>query len=224
MLPGSPNRGQSALDSRSIPTCDLKGRVHDGEGHPIPKAIIKLKQEDIKRETLTDEAGDYIFVKLPQNTAYNLSILKEGYIPIPDHPILVSCSYLTGVFRVKNNLKFCGPYCGQNLNILDDCESTSTETGTRTAQIAGYVYDANAAPISGVIIKAKASGKQIKAAETDENGYFNIAVVEPGKYEISAGGDQYKLNVKIRRIFKIGDDCKLLFILVASLDSPWVDR
>jgi len=223
-LASSRNRGQSTPVAAPIPACDLKGRVLDKTGRPIPQVKIIIQGEKFKHETLTDDDGNYLFLQLREKSTFNMSVVKDGYVPIPDRSISVDCSHLTGSFRVKNHLNFCGTHCGEILKKFDQCESMSSIPDRQTAQISGYVYNNDASPMPGAVVKAKLLGAGSHAAETDDKGFFHMENLLPGAYEVTASDDPYRTVTKASRTLNAGDNCKLLFVLVPRSESLWLDH
>ena len=72
---------------------DLKGRVTDRGGQPLPGATVTIRNDGFsigERGTVTDATGSYRFLQLPPGTGYRVLVAMAGHAPVEFSDIVLS--------------------------------------------------------------------------------------------------------------------------------------
>lgn len=156
------------IDTRLRPTQQpdpgaITGRVIDRRtGEPIRGAVVVAASADCRRKARTDERGHYLIRGLKPGT-YQLKAAARHYVrePFP-RPVPVRSG------QTAENVNF------------------ALQPKPRRGGIAGRVLEARTnQPIAGATVVAQCEFGGGRAV-TDRRGYYYIARLAPGRYEVSA--------------------------------------
>lgn len=145
----------------------------DGTGQPLSRAVVTLSGGGPARSVMSDDAGVFVFGKLPAGT-FSITARKAGYIAAPYG---AKGPGRTGTAVALGN--------GQHTRI--------TITMSKGAVIAGMLRDAAGQPLSGQDVRAidartlaVVDSSPPELATTDDRGIYRIFGLLPGEYVVIA--------------------------------------
>jgi len=76
--------GLAGMKSLTLPIADTRFRFRTPEGRPVPGYLVRLclLERNICLESMADENGEALFVSVPHNRLYNVSIFYRGALSI----------------------------------------------------------------------------------------------------------------------------------------------
>lgn len=163
------NRGINPKDASG----KISGRVVTDSGKPLLGATITVRQigATVAQSTTTDQGGNFLIKELIQGL-YRVSINAPGYVVLKAPDKTADDVYRLGSFV--------------------------SITVTKGGVITGRITNSNGTPLTGLSVKAvrvrDIEGKRVRNGATaperltDDRGIYRIYGLEPGRYEVWAGG------------------------------------
>jgi len=161
----------------------IEGVVLDELGAVIPDSSVRLISPESVRQTLTDQAGKFMFGDLPAGN-YELQVLHLGFKPEIVNKLIVPANY---THPISITLHLAATGCPASMQFV----SASYNPRSGKENLTGLVHDLFDGPLRGATVTLiSQDAKRTYDKKAGPDGEFHFEGVVPGKYylEVTAAG------------------------------------